>query len=76
MAGTLTVSLKLSPFPFAAVAIAAYTQKADLIFDEEVTTLTLSLNGSKITIEHEVVQALAKAGDIYEDSAKVGAEFY
>jgi len=71
MAGTLTVSLKLSPFPFAAVAIAAYTQKADLVFDEAATTVSLALNGSEVTTEHEVVQTLAKAGRISDDSAKV-----
>lgn len=71
MAGTLTVSSKLSPFPFAAIAIASYTQKAALLFDETATGITLDLDDSKITAEDEIVHALAKAGGLSADSVKV-----
>jgi glutamyl-tRNA synthetase len=69
---TLTVSSKQTPFPFSAVAIAAYTQKAGLVFDETVAGITLQLNGSAITDEAEIVQALAKEYGLSEDSLKVG----
>src|SRR5882762_5489103 len=71
MDGTLTLSSKLSPFPFAAIAIASYTQKSALNFDESATGITLDFNGSKITSVDEIVHALAKAGDLSGDSAKV-----
>ncbi|KAJ7286154.1 tRNA synthetases class I, catalytic domain-containing protein [Mycena rebaudengoi] len=67
---TLTVSSKQTPFPFSAVAIAAYTQKAGLVFDETVAGITLQLNGSAITDEAEIVQALAKEYGLSEDSLK------
>lgn len=71
MTGSLSLSSKLSPFPFAAIAIANYTQKATLDFDETVQGITLDLDGSKLTSEDEIVHALAKAGDLPGDSAKV-----
>jgi hypothetical protein len=72
MSGNLTVSSKLNPFPYGAIAIAAYTQKAELVFDEA-SELSLHLNGSIINTEQEIIQALAKAGGLSEDSAKVSA---
>lgn len=71
MVATLTLSSKLSPFPFAAIAIATYTQKADLVFDETATAISLDLNGSKITVEDEIVHAFAKVGGLSGDSVKV-----
>jgi hypothetical protein len=71
MAGTITLSSKLTPFPFAAIAIATYTQKASLVFDETATAITLDLNGSKLTAEDEIVRALAKAGELPGDSSEV-----
>ena len=59
MAQTLTLSLKLSPFPFAALAIAAYTQKADIVFDDAAKEAILQLNGSKISSQEDIIQALA-----------------
>ncbi|KAL6301820.1 glutamate-tRNA ligase [Sparassis latifolia] len=75
MADVLTVSSAASPFPFAAVAIATYTQKVELAFDESASGVTLELDGSKITAEDQVVQALAKAGGLPEDGAKASAYF-
>ncbi|KIM79723.1 hypothetical protein PILCRDRAFT_823268 [Piloderma croceum F 1598] len=75
MAGSLSLSSKLSPFPFAAIAIASYTQKATLDFDEAAKGITLDLDGSKITSEDEIVHALAKAGDLPGDSAKTPSFF-
>lgn len=71
MAGTLTVSSKLTPFPFGAIAIASYTQKATVVFDEAAKGITLDFDGTKTTSEDEIVQTLAKAGDLAADSAKV-----
>ncbi|CAK5277313.1 unnamed protein product [Mycena citricolor] len=72
---TLTLSTKLAPFPWAAVAVSSYTQKADLVFDEAATGVTLNFNGSTITDETEIVHTLAKAYGLAEDSAK-SAAFY
>lgn len=71
MSGTLTISSKQTPFPFAAIAIATYTGKADLFFDETATGATLELNGSTATTEEEIVLELAKSAGLSEDSAKV-----
>ncbi|KAK0497034.1 glutamate-tRNA ligase [Armillaria luteobubalina] len=72
---TLTVSAKISPFPFAAVATAAYTQKAEIVYDEAVTGPVLDLNGSTITVEEDIVHALSKAGGLSEDSSKTATFF-
>ncbi|KAJ7510169.1 glutamate-tRNA ligase [Mycena galericulata] len=72
---TLTVSSKQTPFPYAAVAFASYTEKADLVFDESVKGITLQLNGSSITNEEEIVHALAKAHGLSDDSSKSPAFF-
>lgn len=71
MAATLTLSSKLSPFPYAAASIAAFTEKAELLYDEATSGPVLELNGSKITAEEDIVQALARAGGLSDDSAKV-----
>ncbi|KAJ7721549.1 glutamate-tRNA ligase [Mycena maculata] len=67
---TLTVSSKQTPFPYAAVAVASYTEKAELIFDETATGITLQLNGTSITNEEEIAHALAKARGLSDDSSK------
>ncbi|KAF8913586.1 glutamate-tRNA ligase [Mucidula mucida] len=72
---TLTLSSKLAPFPFAVIAIAAYTQKAELVFDDAATGPVLELNGSQITAEQDIVHALAKEGGLSEDSAKAASFF-
>jgi glutamyl-tRNA synthetase len=69
--GTLTVSFKESPFPYAAVAIASYTQKAEVNYDASASGLTLAVEGTQITSEEDAVNALAKAGGLAEDSVKV-----
>lgn len=71
MSGTLHLSPKLSPFPYAAAATATYTQKAELVFDEAVANVALELNGSKITEEAQIVLSLAKAAGLADDSSKV-----
>ncbi|KZP21171.1 glutamate-tRNA ligase [Athelia psychrophila] len=75
MAGALTLSSKTSPFPFAAIAIASYTQKATLDFDETAPGTTLDLNGTKLTSEDDIVHALAKAGELSADSIKAPSFF-
>jgi len=69
--GTLTLSFKESQFPYAAVAIASYTKKAEVSYDESASGLILTLEGTQFTSEEDVVKALAKAGGLAEDSAKV-----
>ncbi len=71
MAGVLTLSPAAAPFPWAATATASYTGKATLNFDTAATGVTLELEGSKLTAEDEIVQTLAKAGGLSDDSAKV-----
>ncbi|KAG6851300.1 hypothetical protein H0H93_011736 [Arthromyces matolae] len=75
MAGTLTIPTKASPFPFAALGISASIGKAALVFDETAPTTSLVLNGSTITDEDEIVQALAKEGGLAGDSAKTPSYF-
>lgn len=69
--GTLTISFKESPFPYAAVAIASYTRKAQVNYDASASGLTLTLEGIQFTSEGDAVKALAKAGGLAEDSIKV-----
>ena len=71
MPTTLTISSKQSPFPYAAIAIAAYTGKADLVFDDSTPEPILSVDGTTVTSEEDIVQALAKEGGFSEDSEKV-----
>jgi hypothetical protein len=75
MPNTLTVSSKQSPFPYAAITIAAYTGKAKLIFDDSITDPVLVVDGTPLTFEEDIVQALAKAGGLSSDSEKVICEF-
>ncbi|KAI0707693.1 glutamate-tRNA ligase [Earliella scabrosa] len=75
MAGVLNLSPTASPFPWAAAAIATYTGKATLNFDTAATSLSLDLDGSQLTTEDEIIQALAKAGGLSDDSAKTAAYF-
>ena len=71
MTGILTVSSKLTPFPFGAIAIASYTQKATIVFDESATGVTLDFDGKRTTSEDEIVQTLATAGELTADNANV-----
>jgi glutamyl-tRNA synthetase len=68
---SITLSTKTSPFPYAAIAIATYTEKVELNYDESVDGVTLDLNGSQLSAEGEIVADLAKAGGLTGDSAKV-----
>lgn len=68
---SLTLSTKASPFPYAALAIATYTQKAELNFDETTTGVSLDLDGDKYVTEEEIVTILAKIAGIDGESTKV-----
>jgi len=70
-AGNLVISFKASPFPYAAVAIASYTQKAEVNYDELAKGLSFIIEGTEITTEEDTVKALAKAGGLAEDNDKV-----
>jgi hypothetical protein len=71
MPGTLTVSSKSSPFPFSALAIAAFTGAADVVFDESAASISLDLDGDRFEDEGAIVDALAKAGGLSHDKVKV-----
>lgn len=68
---SLTLSTKASPFPYAALAVATYTQKAELNFDETVSGVLLDLDGDQYTAEEEIVTILAKNAGIDGESTKV-----
>ena len=68
MTGQLFVSI--GNFPYAAAAIARFTQQANVIIKES-DSLTLELGGSKILGEEAIVHALANAGGLSDDSTKV-----
>ncbi|KAJ7775194.1 glutamate-tRNA ligase [Mycena metata] len=72
---TLTVSAKQLPFPWAAAGVAAYTEKAELVFDETAKGTTLQLDGTTINDEEEIVHALAKLHGLSDDSSKSPAFF-
>ncbi|KAF9246406.1 tRNA synthetases class I, catalytic domain-containing protein [Melanogaster broomeanus] len=72
---SLTLPTKASPFPFAALAIASYTQKADLNFDENATGVSLDLDGARYATEEEIVNVLAKLGDLDRESTKAATYF-
>ncbi|KAF8643759.1 hypothetical protein AX16_008778 [Volvariella volvacea WC 439] len=72
---SLTLPSKQSPFPYAPLAIAAYTGQAALVFDESVSGIALEINGSTITDEEEIVRAIGKAASLSEDSEKANAFF-
>ena len=74
MAGILAISSAASPFPYAALVTATYTQKAEVTFDET-PEISLDLDGSKVTCEDEIVRALAKAAGLADDSAKVRLDY-
>ena len=69
---SLTLLAKQAPFPWAAAAIAAYSPKTEIAFDDEVATLTFtSGDGTTVTDEDAVLQAIAQESGLAEDSAKV-----
>ena len=71
MASVLTLSAKAAPFPYAAIAVASYTQNAEIIYDESISGIVLDTDGSKINKEEEIVKALAKSCGLSDDSVKV-----
>ncbi|TCD70262.1 hypothetical protein EIP91_004163 [Steccherinum ochraceum] len=75
MSGTLTVSPGASPFPWGAVSIATFTQKAELVFDQGASGVTLALDGTTITDDQEIIKALAKEGGLADESVKTQSYF-
>lgn len=71
MSITLSLSPKLSPFPYAAVAVAAYTG-ITVSYDDALTGPSLALGQSDITTEDEIVKRLAELGGLFSDSTDVG----
>ena len=71
MPPSLSCSPKQSPFPFAAIAIAANTGTADLVFTEDIAGIVLQLDQTTITNEEDIVKALAEKAGLVDDSSKV-----
>ncbi|KAN0077172.1 tRNA synthetases class I (E and Q), catalytic domain containing protein [Tylopilus felleus] len=72
----LTLSVKASPFPYAALALATYTQKTELVFDENATGVSLDLDGDKYSTEEEIVAILTKIAGIDAESTKPEVSTY
>lgn len=70
---SLTLSSALSPFPYAAAALAAYTKQVELTFDDASTDVSLDLSGAAISGEEKIIEELAKAGGLSSDSTTVWA---
>lgn len=68
---SLTLSSTLSPFPYAAAALAAYTKQAELIFDDAMTDVTLDLSGTVISGEEKIIEELSEVGGLSSDSTTV-----
>ena len=68
---SLTLSSTLSPFPYAAAALAAYTKQTELIFDDAVTDVVLDLSGTVISGEEKIIEELAKVGGLSSNSTAV-----
>ena len=71
MSGTLTISPGASPFQWGPVSIATFTLKAELVFDQSASGITLVLDGTTVSDEAEIVRVLAKAGGLSDESVKV-----
>ncbi|PFH54261.1 hypothetical protein AMATHDRAFT_186121 [Amanita thiersii Skay4041] len=74
MTPTITLSSKVSPFPYAAISAAATTQ-VTVLYDETVPTISLDLNGTIISTEEEIVLALVKQDGSSNDSEKISSFF-
>ena len=68
---SLTLSSTLSPFPYAAAALATYTKQAELVFDDTVADVALDLSGTVISGEEKIIEELAKVGGLSSDSTAV-----
>lgn len=68
---SLTLSSKSSPFPFSVIAIAAYTGKVAVVFDETAAGITLELQGRTYHDEHDIVQVIGRASNLLEDTSRV-----
>lgn len=68
---SLALSSTLSPFPYAATALAAYTKQAELVFDDGAEGVNLDLSGTVISGEEKIVEELAKGGSLSSDSTTV-----
>jgi hypothetical protein len=71
MSITLSLSPKLAPFPYAAVAIAACTG-ITVSYDDALTGLSIASGQSDITTEDDIVKHLAELGGLSSDSTDVG----
>ncbi|KIY43661.1 glutamyl-tRNA synthetase [Fistulina hepatica ATCC 64428] len=75
MTGILSLPSKLSPFPYAALAISAYTNATEIVFTEDAKSAVLELNGRKIEALPEIVHTLAREGGLLGDSSETEKYF-
>jgi glutamyl-tRNA synthetase len=69
---TMSLIVSATSFPYGAAAIALYTGRASLSFDDATAIPHLELEeGSVIAGEDEIINALARAGGISSDSKQV-----
>ena len=57
----LTVAAKKTPFPYAAAGIAAYTSKAEIVFDDGASAISFNNAGKTIDDEDAILLAIAEA---------------
>ncbi len=68
----LTVPTKQTPFPYAATGIAAYTGKADIVFADAGSSITLTSGGiTAIDNEDAIVHSIAKDAYLLGDGKQV-----
>ena len=68
---SLTLSSNLSPFPYAAAALAAYTKQAELVFSDAAADVVLDLSGIVTSGEEKIIEELARVGGLSSDSTAV-----
>lgn len=67
----LTVPAKKTPFPYAAAGIAAYTSKAEIVFDDGASALSLNIAGKTIDDEDAILLAVAEDAALLDNIEKV-----
>lgn len=67
----LTVPTKLSPYPYAATGIAAYSAKIEILFDDTATSIAFAIDGRTLDDEEAIVHSIAKESNIPDDEEKV-----
>ena len=67
----LTAPTKLTPYPYAATGIAAYSAKTEIVFDDTATSIAFAVDGGTLDDEEAIVHSIAKESNIPDDEGKV-----